>query len=53
MFICEECLENYNNWGIPRSMGPCEDCGHTRVCADIPSKYLERKVKPTKSLDQE
>ena len=29
MFICEKCLEKFNNWGMCRSYGPCEICGES------------------------
>lgn len=46
MFICEKCLnKNYENFGIPRSYGPCEDCGYTKHCVDIQSSKLIPKKK--------
>ena len=45
MFICKECADKRGNWGITTSYGPCEDCGKTRWCYDIPSAALN----PTKS----
>jgi hypothetical protein len=45
MFICHECLKkNYEEVMTLRgSYGPCEDCGKTRNCADIPSSALTPK----------
>lgn len=47
MFICLECLDKYDGPSIPYakmtveygrgSVGPCEVCRKTNVCADIPS----------------
>lgn len=44
MFICQECLEeNYNNFAFPTSVGPCEICGKTKNCCDVPSRILKPK----------
>lgn len=41
MFFCGDCAENH---GYPenfmKSHGPCEICGRTALCNDVPSKYL-------------
>jgi hypothetical protein len=41
VFFCKECQEK-NKWpeGFSRSTGPCEVCGKTADCFDIPSKFL-------------
>lgn len=49
MFICEECLKKYKNWGILMSYGPCEICKKITGCYDIPSKYLELKEEEIKA----
>lgn len=49
MFICDECLEknHQNDAGLlPRSRGPCEDCGQTKDCIDIHHSWLKPKLKP-------
>lgn len=52
MFICvDQCIERYDNWAISRSYGPCEICGKTKECYDIPSKYL--KLKPPKITEED
>jgi len=44
MFICEECLTRYANQALSfSSFGVCELCGEVRRCADIPSRYLQKK----------
>jgi len=43
MFVCDRCLEKFNNWGMSRSYGLCEICNVIQNCYDIPSKYLELK----------
>lgn len=43
MFICEACLNNYQNVTVFRSYGKCEDCGEIGSCADIHHSVL-RKV---------
>jgi len=50
MFVCAKCLEkNYTNEpSFARSFGPCEDCGITRECNDIPCSYLELKSEAKK-----
>lgn len=36
MFICEKCLEKYEEViHLSGSYGPCELCGKTASCADI------------------
>lgn len=51
MFICEDkCLKLYDNWSLSRSYGKCEICGESATCADIPSKYLKRKVEVDPAL---
>lgn len=44
MFICDECLEGFHNSGqiLGGSVGRCEICGESKVCSDIPSKYLRK-----------
>jgi hypothetical protein len=41
MFYCNECAEK-NKWptGMFKSFGPCEICGKTKECNDIPSRLL-------------
>lgn len=41
MFYCEKCRKK-NEWpeGFRQSYGPCEICGKTKECYDIPSQYL-------------
>lgn len=41
MFYCEPCREK-REWpeSIMRSEGPCECCGETAVCYDMPSRLL-------------
>lgn len=41
MFYCEECGTK-RGWrpGLFQSYGPCELCGKTRECSDVPSKDL-------------
>jgi len=48
MFYCEECRKK-NKWpeGFAVSRGPCEMCGKTATCHDVPSCALpDRKEKP-------
>jgi hypothetical protein len=48
MFYCDECAKR-NRWPdlIPVSYGPCEVCGRTRACYDVPSSALpEAKPEP-------
>jgi len=52
MFICDKCLEKFNNWGLIRSYGRCEICGVIQSCYDIPSKYLELKDEYKKENDR-
>lgn len=41
MFFCEECRERRSWPGLwPSSRGPCEVCGKTRDCYDVPSSRL-------------
>lgn len=41
MFYCEECrLENGWPEGYSVSHGPCECCGKTKLCFDVPSRAL-------------
>lgn len=44
MFICEKCLEQYDNEGIMLSWGKCEDCGKIAACYEIRYDLL-RKIK--------
>ena len=52
MLICNECLEdNFENTeSMIKSSGKCEWCEDKKVCNDIPSKYLEKKIKHTHEL---
>ena len=45
MFICDECLRKYyeNDPSWIGSRGPCECCGQTKRCNDIPSSRLVNK----------
>ena len=48
MFICKDCLKKYyeNEWyefEFLLSYGPCELCGKTCTCTDIPSRCLHLK----------
>jgi hypothetical protein len=47
MFYCEECRER-QDWpeGFSKSHGPCELCGQSRVCHDVPSSALYRPKGP-------
>lgn len=41
MFYCDDCA-NKNKWagyyGMPQSLGPCEECKRVRPCYDAPVK---------------
>jgi hypothetical protein len=40
MFYCEPCAEKFNlgtAFWLPRSFGPCELCGTSSACIDVPS----------------
>jgi hypothetical protein len=43
MFYCEPCAKK-NDWPhefyLPMSRGPCEVCGKTATCVDVPSARL-------------
>ena len=43
MFYCDACAKR-NGWPheswLPRSRGPCECCGQTASCNDMPSSAL-------------
>lgn len=43
MFYCQDCAKR-NDWPndefVPRSRGPCEVCGKTASCYDVPSSCL-------------
>lgn len=41
MFYCDPCARS-KGWpeGFMKSHGPCEVCGKTRLCSDVPSKFL-------------
>ena len=43
MFYCDECRTK-NNWpeSAAVSFGPCEICGHTKPCFDVPSYCLPK-----------
>lgn len=53
MFICEKCLENYTNFAISISRGPCEDCGKVGNCVDIPSSQLVFKKQNSKDIPEQ
>lgn len=43
MFYCDKCASERDwpsGWPHPQSVGPCEVCGKTRTCTDIPSSAL-------------
>lgn len=48
MFYCKSCAVE-NGWphfdGMFMSRGPCEMCGKTADCADVPSKNLPPSIK--------
>lgn len=51
MFFCDSCGRE-NQWpaSMSKSLGPCEICHKTRMCNDVPSKYLPLiKVEKKKS----
>jgi hypothetical protein len=55
MFYCNDCAID-NKWpygyGMPMSRGPCEICGKTRDCVDVPSGQLPMpKEQPNGSDD--
>ena len=54
MFYCEPCASK-NQWpffyGMPTSRGPCECCGKTASCADVPSSALPAP-KPRKATGE-
>ena len=41
MYFCDPC-RGKKQWSesMAKSEGPCEVCGKTSVCNDVPSKYL-------------
>ncbi len=39
MFVCEKCLNGRGEFYFSRSYGPCEICGKTSTCQDIPHWY--------------
>jgi hypothetical protein len=47
MFYCPACATE-KGWpeSMARSEGRCEVCGKTRVCYDVPSKYLPLPAEP-------
>jgi hypothetical protein len=47
MFYCDRCRIK-NEWpeGIVRSHGPCEVCGFTTSCNDVPSSCLSIPTTP-------
>lgn len=53
MFICEDCLKNFDNVGFSGSYGPCEICSKNAHCYDIPSKYLVPKKEAKKEGDSD
>lgn len=52
MFYCEKCADK-NEWPyefyMPISVGPCECCGKTRACTDVPSGSLPEPKKERRS----
>lgn len=48
MFVCDPCLRKHftNEPSFSQSRGPCEMCGRSRVCSDIPSFALHNRTKP-------
>jgi hypothetical protein len=52
MFFCEECRVK-NNWPgiIEASYGPCEVCGKTAECYDVPSSRLPEPKKESTYID--
>jgi len=54
MFICGPCLRKRhpNVFIFTRSEGPCEDCGKTRICADIPTSALPPKRRRRRPTDK-
>lgn len=40
MFICSDCIKDYDNFSILKSNGKCELCDKESTCHDIPSKFL-------------
>jgi len=49
MFICDPCLTSryQNGPSITKSTGPCEICGNTMTCNDIPSGQLRQAENTT------
>lgn len=51
MFVCEDCVKNYEVTGDldlflkMGSFGSCEDCHRTMECYDLPHGSYVRKVK--------
>lgn len=49
MFVCEECIKNYDVddpldvFLMMGSHGPCEDCGKVRDCYDLPHDSYKPK----------
>lgn len=43
MFICQKCSYSQGLWGLSQSFGPCESCGTTTGCFDIPSAQVLQK----------
>lgn len=41
MFYCTECADKWE-WPVTmfQSFGPCEMCGRSRSCNEVPSRYL-------------
>lgn len=50
MFYCKQCGKE-RDWpeSLLRSEGPCEICGHVRICSDVASKNLPI---PGKTMEQ-
>lgn len=46
MFLCDDCatgrVDPFDLLIAPRSHGPCEVCGRTRVCADLPRRCVHQ-----------
>ena len=48
MFYCLKCAkknEGPSFFGLPMSLGPCEICGKTSTCYDVPSAALATRRK--------
>ena len=54
MFYCTDCQKK-EEWpeGIRTSVGPCEVCGETKECYDVPSSQLPKKLPNTYPMSVE